>query len=183
MIYTPRLVCDDNFNSVNAESACNTLGYSNGGTYSSISIADRWSEDEIPFLKDDVNCTSATTNFLSCPSNDWGDENCDHNENVLITCFESGYYHFNSSLRSNSSIILSSYNGSRNCNECINNDHSGNSLSANNNCNQPRINNNHGGNNNVTSDYYCHNNISNDNCGVGRMVGMGVLHTHMRFRY
>ena len=88
--HTPGLVCDDNFNSVNAESACNTLGYSNGGTYSSISIADRWSEDEIPFLKDDVNCTSPATNFLSCPSNDWGDEDCNHSENVLLTCFATG---------------------------------------------------------------------------------------------
>ena len=47
----------------------------------------RWSEPEIPFLMDNVECGSGSTNFTSCSSEA---ENCDHNENVLLTCFESG---------------------------------------------------------------------------------------------
>ena len=68
-----------------------------------------WSESEIPFLMDDVQCQSASTNFLKCSraeestdysyyyfnryyNNLWyyGYENCDHDENVLLSCFESG---------------------------------------------------------------------------------------------
>ena len=45
---------------------------------------DRWSESEIPFLMDDVQCESASTNFLSCPSS--GSEDCAHSENVLLSC-------------------------------------------------------------------------------------------------
>ena len=47
----------------------------------------KWSEQEIPFLMDDVECGSASTNFLSCSSNGWGVENCGHSENVFLACF------------------------------------------------------------------------------------------------
>jgi len=47
----------------------------------------RWSEPEIPFLMDNVVCESASTNFVSCSSEA---EDCDHEENVYLTCFESG---------------------------------------------------------------------------------------------
>ena len=36
---------------------------------------------------DDVQCDSASSNFLSCSSSA---ENCDHSENVLLTCFATG---------------------------------------------------------------------------------------------
>ena len=47
----------------------------------------RWSEPEIPFLMDDVECESSSTNFTSCSSSA---EDCNHEENVFLTCFESG---------------------------------------------------------------------------------------------
>ena len=94
-----------------AQSACYTLGYNNGGSYVN-SYSMSWSENEIPFLMDDVQCQSATTNFLYCSrteestdynyyfysngitlyGNLWAYEyeNCDHDENVLLSCFESG---------------------------------------------------------------------------------------------
>ena len=37
---------------------------------------------------DDVECESPSTTFSSCASN--SDHNCDHRENVLLTCFASG---------------------------------------------------------------------------------------------
>ena len=66
-------------------------------------MSDQWSESEIPFLMDNVDCGSASTIFLSCSRIDnyngyddyyygyWDNgEDCSHEENVLLTCFESG---------------------------------------------------------------------------------------------
>ena len=85
-IETPNLVCDDYFSTIEAQSACYTLGYSNGGYFRTYVSAD-WSEPEIPFLMDDVECESASTNFLSCRSSA---EDCGHHENVVLTCTASG---------------------------------------------------------------------------------------------
>ena len=84
--HTPDQVCDDSFGSIDAQSACYTLGYSGGGSFRSYHNTD-WSEPEIPFLMDDVECESASTNFLSCSSRT---EDCDHTENVLLICYASG---------------------------------------------------------------------------------------------
>ena len=46
-----------------------------------------WSEPEIPFLMDDVECGTASTNFSSCSSSA---EDCNHWENIFLTCIESG---------------------------------------------------------------------------------------------
>ena len=84
--HTPDIVCDDSFEQIDAELACYTLGYTNGGSFQTTSMG--WSESEIPFWMDDVQCDSASTNFLSCSST--SNHNCAHNENVLLTCFASG---------------------------------------------------------------------------------------------
>ena len=84
--HIPEIVCDDDFGEIDAGSACNTLGYTNG-FYETIDKTNTWSEDEIPFLMDDVQCDSTSTNFLSCSSSA---EDCSHSENVLLTCFASG---------------------------------------------------------------------------------------------
>ena len=89
-IIHPNLVCDDQFHSIDAESACYTLGYPNGGTFGTFykqSGQAPWSEDEIPILMDDVKCASASESFLTCATTT---ENCSHNENVFVICFESG---------------------------------------------------------------------------------------------
>ena len=85
--HTPDIVCDDSFDNLEANSACYTLGYG-GGTYDSAYDMTEWSETEIPFLMNNVGCESTSTNFSSCASN--STENCDHTENVLLTCFASG---------------------------------------------------------------------------------------------
>ena len=79
--YTLNTVCDDVFDSTNAESACHTLGYY-GGSFKTINQQD-WSLDEIPILMDNVECTSSNDNFLECP---YAPHNCDHDENILLTC-------------------------------------------------------------------------------------------------
>ena len=83
---TPDLVCDDDFGTIDSQSACNTLGYYNGGSFRRYHNTD-WSEPEIPFLMDNVECESASTNFLSCRSSA---EDCDHTENVFLACYSSG---------------------------------------------------------------------------------------------
>ena len=83
---TPDLVCDDYFGSIDAQSACYTLGYYNGGSFGTYRKTDWW-KYEIPFLMDNVDCESASTNFLSCSSSA---EDCGHHENVALTCNASG---------------------------------------------------------------------------------------------
>ena len=73
-------VCDDSFLEVNAQSACHTLGFS-GGSFETYN-----SKMNVPTWMDNVECASSTTNFLECSHNGWGEENCSHSEDVLITC-------------------------------------------------------------------------------------------------
>ena len=82
----PDIVCDDNFDQIDADSACSTLGFTNGGSFQTYDMYNRWSEPEIPFLMDGVDC-SASENFLSCTSLP---EDCNHSENILLTCFQLG---------------------------------------------------------------------------------------------
>ena len=90
---TPNLVCDDYFYTEEADSACYTLGYNGGGSFE-ISYDMPWSTSEIPILMDDVSCASGNTIFLSCYDYvyDYGDHDCRHTENILLTCFESGKF-------------------------------------------------------------------------------------------
>ena len=74
-------VCDDGFGTVDAESACHTLGFS-GGSYSTYSSGGPAGQ----IWMDDVACASSTMNFLTCSHRGWGKENCHHGEDVLLTC-------------------------------------------------------------------------------------------------
>ena len=86
--HTLDLVCDDSFGTLEAKSACYTLGYTNGfSSFESSYDMTEWSEPEIPFLMDNVECGSTSTNFLSCSSSA---EDCSHTENVLLKCYTSG---------------------------------------------------------------------------------------------
>ena len=73
-------VCDDNFGSTEAQSACHSLGLSGG---SSETVTYNGPE---PFLMDDVDCSSATSSFLSCSQKGWTEHNCGSSEHVLLTC-------------------------------------------------------------------------------------------------
>ena len=65
---------------INAQSACHTLGLSGGSTEKY-----KYTGSE-PFLMDDVDCASNTTNFLECSHRGWGTEDCGPSETVLLTC-------------------------------------------------------------------------------------------------
>ena len=83
--YTLNKVCDDDFDSIDAESACRTLGYY-GGFFETIN-QQSWSLAEIPILMDNVECTSPNDFFLDCP---YISHNCHHDENILLTCDSAG---------------------------------------------------------------------------------------------
>ena len=63
-----------------AQSACHTLGLSGGSI-----VSYKYTGSE-PFLMDDVNCASSTTNFLECSHVGGDEDNCSHGEEVLLTC-------------------------------------------------------------------------------------------------
>merc|ERR1712176_743562 len=73
-------VCDDGFGSNEAQSACHTLGFS-GGSFTSYNAGITNS-----ILMDNVSCPSSTTYFPTCSHEGWGSHNCNHSEDVLLTC-------------------------------------------------------------------------------------------------
>ena len=80
---TLNFVCDDDFDEKDLKSACYTLGFKDGRNWQTIDQGDFWTESEIPFLRDDMDCRSFTSDFLSCG---YSPENCRHTENVLVIC-------------------------------------------------------------------------------------------------
>ena len=73
-------VCDDGFDIVDAQSACHTLGFS-GGSYTSDS------EEHVggTIWIESLRCHSATQTF-PCSHDGWGKHNCDHGEDIVLTC-------------------------------------------------------------------------------------------------
>ena len=107
-------VCDDGFGSTDAEAACKTLGFT-GGSYShtnpgfSKSTVPIWMDNvdcnssyrvrrrrqssssdmlrRLDLILSDLSSEeSSSTNFLECNHNGWGDEDCSHSEDILLTC-------------------------------------------------------------------------------------------------
>ena len=78
-------VCDDAFGSTEAEVACKTLGFSGGSATGSQRTG--FSESTVPIWIDNgLDCNINQTNFLECHQDRWGDENCNHGEDILLTC-------------------------------------------------------------------------------------------------
>ena len=69
--------------------ACSTLGYNKGGSYQAVSSIQSsgygWEDSQIPILMDEVKCYDKT-NFFSCQNGDWGNKDCTHKEDVILTC-------------------------------------------------------------------------------------------------
>ena len=80
--HTPDLVCADKFDTIDAQAACFTLGYPDIGSFRSYNTD--WSESEIGFVKNGVECGSAWTNFVQKCSGTTSD--CIQSENILLTC-------------------------------------------------------------------------------------------------
>ena len=66
-----------------AQSACHTLGLS-GGVIEPYDGQTKGPDG--PIWMDETDCATSTTNFLSCSHAGWGEQNCGHGEDVLLTC-------------------------------------------------------------------------------------------------
>lgn len=75
-------VCDDNWTIINAQVVCRQLGYGS----SSASVDFNVPAGTGPILMDDVNCSNSQNNLLTCPHSGLGNHNCDHTEDVGVTC-------------------------------------------------------------------------------------------------
>ncbi|MCH2189641.1 MAG: scavenger receptor cysteine-rich domain-containing protein [Gammaproteobacteria bacterium] len=83
--YSWGTVCDDNFddNDNAANAICQDLGYASGVLRGSENISDG---EGVPIALDDISCPSGATSFSDCSSNDLFIHNCDHGEDVGVTC-------------------------------------------------------------------------------------------------
>jgi len=80
-------VCDNSWDTDDADVACRQLGYSRAF------IADATSEpgDGLPILFDEVNCTGNESFLWECANNGIGVvHDCQHNEDVFLVCLPDG---------------------------------------------------------------------------------------------
>ena len=90
-------VCDDDFGKTEAQAACKTLGFDEDSF--KYEKANPGFAESVPILMDDVKCINSTSDFLGCSHAGWGDEDCSHNEDVLLTCeFEVVCFDFSKTL-------------------------------------------------------------------------------------
>jgi len=75
-------VCRDYFDDAAARVVCNMLGYG----YIGWSIGTRYGAGSGPIWLDDVRCNGTETSISQCRHNGWGSHNCDHNNDVSVSC-------------------------------------------------------------------------------------------------
>lgn len=74
-------VCDDLWDKDNAIVVCRQLGYDDG-----ISFFNTFGQYQCPIWLDDVQCTGSESSLLDCQHNGWGNHNCDHYEDITLSC-------------------------------------------------------------------------------------------------
>ena len=77
-------MCDDFWDTPDAEVACRQLGF-----FASGSISQRLSavpDGTGQIWLDDVNCLGTETRLIDCPANPLGIQNCAHNEDAGVSC-------------------------------------------------------------------------------------------------
>ncbi|XP_060582023.1 deleted in malignant brain tumors 1 protein-like, partial [Ruditapes philippinarum] len=77
-------VCDDGFDDMSASVVCRMLHYPQ--TNPLVFGTAYFGAGELPIYLDDVNCAGNETSLSRCPHLDWGKHNCDHNDDVSISC-------------------------------------------------------------------------------------------------
>ncbi|XP_070550976.1 scavenger receptor cysteine-rich domain-containing protein DMBT1-like [Ptychodera flava] len=77
-------VCDDAFDEKDAEVVCRQLGFSSGGAVSNNNA--NFSNGTGKVWLDEVECTGDERKLAECVHQGWGESNCDHSEDVLVTC-------------------------------------------------------------------------------------------------
>jgi len=77
-------VCRHNFNDAAARVVCNVLGYENLGR---VVAGNRYGAGNGPIWLDDVQCNGTETILERCLHSGWGRHDCDHSEDVAVSCF------------------------------------------------------------------------------------------------
>ena len=75
-------VCDDFFNAVLARVVCRMLGFWSGNKIDNRN----YTTSHGPIWLDNVRCGGTETDVAECSHNGWGVHNCQHREDVAISC-------------------------------------------------------------------------------------------------
>ncbi|XP_072169982.1 neurotrypsin-like [Diadema setosum] len=78
-------VCDDFWSSNDAVVVCRQLGYTTAKRAVSNAYFGEGSADQ-PIHLDDVLCDGTESRLINCRHNEWGDENCEHDEDAGVEC-------------------------------------------------------------------------------------------------
>lgn len=78
-------VCDDFFDFVDAQVVCRMLGYP--WQNADANCCAKFGPSAGPIWLDDVTCTGRERDIANCQHSAWGSSNCQHNEDVGVTCF------------------------------------------------------------------------------------------------
>ena len=81
-------VCDDNFNTVNAQVVCRELGLTSA--YAEV-VGFRFGAGVGSIWLDNVDCDGSEDRLAACSSRGWGINDCSHNEDVGVICHECKY--------------------------------------------------------------------------------------------
>ena len=76
-------VCDDLFDTNDANVVCRQLGYSGAADYHHRA---HFGEGSGPIWLDNVACTGREKTLDTCPHNGFGNEDCKHDEDAGVTC-------------------------------------------------------------------------------------------------
>ena len=75
-------VCSNNFDNNDAKVACYMLGFERSGVY----ISNKYGVGTGQIWLDDLQCNGSEMSFDNCTHRGWGVHNCDHYQDVAITC-------------------------------------------------------------------------------------------------
>jgi hypothetical protein len=94
-------VCDDNFDSADAQVACNMLGFGRSGRF----IGNQYGAGTGQIWLDELGCDGSESSLDNCAHHGWGSHDCTHAEDVSISCGPTaegidGFRWFNSAKRS-----------------------------------------------------------------------------------
>ena len=79
-------VCAHNFNSTSAKVICRQLGYRDQINFNTL-----YGNGSGPIWLDNVICNGYESTVAACRHSNWGINNCTHNNDVGITCFDSKF--------------------------------------------------------------------------------------------
>lgn len=95
-------ICDDFWDDKDASVACRHLGYGDNGI--ALHRA-KFGAGSGPIWLDNVDCSGSEEHIEDCKSNDWGENNCEHNEDAGVSC-NSGKIQISNCLYDRSQLVL-----------------------------------------------------------------------------